>query len=356
MATGVFSSTGNPVLLIGVGAVGCELAARCSGATLRRLLSFDADSLADYPTSESICLAGEAENTADMDAEAMRRSAEHAAQEILDAARSANPLAVILCAVGGQTGTIVVPTLASELKADQCTAIVVALEALPFEGAGRADLAARAIAELENAADLVVALPNRPIAELANPAWPVERAIAFLKEKAVQSVEQLIRALACASCVGLQPADLRRSLTEAGRGALGTGLASGDARIEKAIRDACANSFLTQDNCQHASAALLHLLGSSSLSLREVHAATDLVAQLVGRVPIQVGLTIDPAAADAIRATLLITGVHRIQPNDLAAQPSSTLVPAQDLSFHDGINLDVPAFLRRRAAAAAAQF
>ena len=349
MSTGTFSTVGNSVLLVGVGGVGCELAARCSGSFKRRLLSFDADTLAAYAGPEAMCLSGEPENTGDMEADGMRLSAEEAAQDILESAQAANSLVLILCAVGGQTGSVVVPTLANEFKGAQCTVVVAALEPMPFEGAGRADMAARALADLENAADLVLVIPNRPLAELCDPALPVAEAIARLKDRTVGAVEQLIRALACASCVGLQPLDLRRSLAGAGRGALAVGVGTGEGRVEKAIRDACANSFLTQESCQHAAAALLHLLGSRDLSLREVHAATDLVGQLVGRVPIQVGLTLDPTAGDTLRATLLVTGVHQLQADDRPGDAPAPLVHSQDLSYYDGVNLDVPAFLRRRA-------
>jgi cell division protein FtsZ len=348
MATGEFSSLGNPVLLIGVGGLGCELAARCSGAPTRRLLNFDADALAAFPSSEAVCLPGEAENTADMDTDEMLHPAEEAAREIIESTQVANGVALFLCSVGSHTASIVVPTLVSEFKAAQCTVVVVAVEPMPFEGADRAEMAARAIAELENVADLVLLVPNRPLADFCDAAVPVAQAIARLKDKAVQGVEQLLRALACASCIGLQPLDLRRSLAEAGRGAFGIGAGAGDGRIPKAIRDACANSFLTPESCQHASAAILHLLGSRDLSLREVHEATDIVGQLVGRVPIQVGLTLDPAAGDSIRATLLVTGVHRLQLKD-PADDAPVLPRSQDLSYYDGVDLDVPAFLRRRA-------
>lgn len=350
MTTAPAHSAANNVILVGIGTLGCELAAQCHSAPARRLLSFDADALAPYPGPEALCLAAEPENTADMDAEAMQQSAADAAIEILDAAHAhGNTLAVLLAAVGGHTGAIVIPALASELKAAGATVAVVALEPLPFEAAGRADLAARAINELANAADLVLVIPNRPLAELCDPAWPVARAIAHLKEKAADAVDHLIRALAGTACVGLQPAELRRSLADAGRGALATGLGAGDQRVEKAIRDACANSFLTHENCRNASAAILHLLGSSDLTLREVHAAADLLTQLVGRVPIQIGLTIDLAAGELIRATIIVTGIHPTPSDDLASELAAPAANTPALGLYDGVDLDVPAFLRRRA-------
>jgi len=356
VATGEFSVAGNNVLLIGLGGVGCELAASCSNAPARRLLSFDADALAKYPGDEAVCLAAEPENTADMDTDAMQDSTEAAVEEIVASGLATNGVALLVCAVGGQTGAVVAPTLANELKSVQCTVVVAALEPLPFEGAGRADMASRAIAELENVADLVLVMPNRPLAELCDPGWPVARAVVHIKGKTVEALDQLLRALACASCVGLQPSELRRGLTEAGRGALGVGVGAGDQRIEKAIRDACANSFLTQESCQNASAAVLHLVGSRDLSLREVHNATELVGQLVGRVPIQVGITMDRSVGDELRATLLVTGIRHIPADDAIAGAAASLPHAQDLTFYEGVNLDIPAFLRRRPVPHRARF
>jgi len=348
MGTGDAATAGNTVVLVGVGGIGCELGSRIAGAHARRLLHFDADALADYPTDEVVCLAGDPENTGDMDSESMRCSAEDAAQELLDLVRPGTSVAILLCATGGQTGTVVLPTLANEFRAAQSTVVVVALEPMPFEGAGRAEMASRAIAELENVADLVLVVPNRPLGEVCDPSWPVSQAIAHLKRKAVEAIEQLVKAVRCASCVGLQPSELLRSLAMAGRGAFGVGTGSGEGRVEKAIRDACANSFLTQAACQQASAAILHLIGSSDLSLREVHAATELVAQVVARVPIQVGLTIDRSAGDAVRAVLLVTGIRPPRTEGLEEESVTAAHPAHDLTFHEGVNLAVPAFMRRR--------
>ena len=348
MANPELPSSGNPVLVIGVGGIGCELAACCTGASVRRLLHFDAEALDAYDPAETICLAGDGGDTDDMDPEAMREAAEEAADRLAGNIEPGTGLAVLLGAIGGQTGAIVVPTLANEFKNAQCTVVVIALEPLPFEGSGRADMAAQATGELENVADVIFSVPNRPIAEVCDPSLPVGEAIATLKRKVVAAVDQLVKALTCASCVGLQPSELRRSLTDAGRGALGIGAGSGAGRVEKAIRDACANSFLTQESCQQASAAILHLLGSGDLSFQEVRSATDIVGQLVGNVPIQVGLSMDPAAADEVRATLLVTGIRRQNPNAVDDGALATLGHHQDLSFHDGVNLDVPAFLRRR--------
>jgi len=350
MATHHRSTSCTTALFIGVGGPGCELVARCSGAHPRWLVDFDADALEAYEPTETIPLAGDAHDTQEMDPAAMRATAEGAAAVLTEAVVDGTDFVLLVGAIGGQTGAIVLPILASALKTTQCAVVVVALEPLPFEGAARRDLASRALGELANAADLVLTLPNRPLAELCDPALPVGTALERLRERAADATRQLVDALTSPSSLGLQPAELRRSLTDAGRGAFGVGVGRGERRVELAIRDACANSFLTQESCERASAATLHLLGGSDLSLHEVRSATELVAQVAGRVPIQVGLVTHPDAQDEVRATLLVTGIRPASASPSPDDPLAVLNPGDDLSYHDGVDLDVPAFLRRRPA------
>jgi len=333
-------------LLVGVGGIGCELAVGCGAASARRLLDFDVRALARHGQAEAISLSGDADETDDMSGEAMRRAAEDAAEQVVAVVEEGYSLAVLLGAVGGQTGAIVLPALARELKDADATVVAVAVEPLPFEGAARSEMAARALGQLEQAADLLLTVPNRPLNELCDPALPVEEALARLKHKAIGAVDQLLEVLCDGSSVGLQPAQMRRALASAGRGAFGVGRGSGDQRVEDAIRDACANSFLTQQSCQQASAAILHLRGGRGLSLQEVHGATELVANLVGRVPVQTGLSTCGHEPDRVCATLLVTGIRPPQPSD---DPLAALGQYEDLSFYEGVNLDIPAFLRRKS-------
>lgn len=334
------------LLLVGVGGTGCELAARCRGAGARRFLDFDARALGRYDDAEIISLVGDADDTDDMSPESMRHTAADAAERLASLADGHYGLVVLLGAVGGQTGSLVLPTLARELKDSAATTVVAAIEPMPFEGATRGEMASRALAELEQAADLLLTVPNRPLADLCDAALPVGQALECLKLMTVEAVGQLLEALSDGSCVGLQPSELRRSLLHAGRGAFGVGVGRGQRRVEEALRDACAHSFLTQQSCQQASAAILHLRGGKDLSLQEVHSATELVAHMVGRVAVQVGLSTTGGDADEVRATLLVTGIQPPKPSD---DPLASLGQYEDLGFHEGVDLDVPAFLRRKS-------
>ena len=332
------------LLLLGVGGIGCELAEQC--AAERKLLDFDVRALARYDAGEAISLLGDADDTDDMSSEAMARAAEAAAAELVAAAEGRYSIVVAVGAVGGQTGAIVLPMLARELKDADVRTVVVAVEPFPFEGAARAEMAARALAELEQAADLLLAVPNRPLHDVCDADLPVNEALERLKHRTAAAVGQLLEALADGSCVGLHPAQMRQSLADAGRGAFGVGTGRGGEGIEQAIRDACANSFLTQESCQQASAAILNLRGGASLSLQQVHGATDLVAHLVGQAPVQVGLSTCADDSDEVRATLIVTGIHPRKPHD---DPLAELGQHEDLSFYEGVNLDIPAFLRRKS-------
>ena len=338
-------------LAVGVGALGCELAARCEAAAgRRRLLDLETARLAAYDPAEALSLGPPGDEPDEIIPESLEQAAEEAAATLVADVRVGD-VADLLGAVGEQTGAVVLPILARELRAERCTIVVIALEPQPFEGAARTDTAAQSLDELEEIADLVLPVPNRPLTDVCDPFLPVAKALECVKRKAVDAVEHLLGALADGACVGLQPAELRRALTEAGRGAIGVGTGRGENRIEDALRDACANSFLTQESCQKASAALLHLCGGKDLTLQEVYSATELVAHIAGDVAIQAGLsTRESTQADRVQAMLLVTGIHTLDGNGTNAQVASPTDHAHDLSFYDGVNLDVPAFMRRRRA------
>jgi len=336
------------VLIVGVGGLGCEMAAASSGLGMkRRLVDFSSDSMKGCDPSEMICLSGDADETAFMDPDLMRDAAKDAGASLAEVVGE-DALVVLLGSLGGQTGAVVLPALANELRVGESAVVVVAIEPLPFEGAGRADLAARALAELELSADLVLTVPNRPLSELCDTSLPVGEALASLKRKTIHAVKQLVAALADGESVGLQPADLRRSLRDVGRGVFGVGVGRGEQRVEEAIRDACANSFLTQETCQNGTGAVLHLLGGPDLSLNEVSSATEMVAHIVGDVPVQAGLSARGSAGE-VRATLVVTGIYSFRLENAQGDGDSALVGHADLKQYDGQNLDVPAFLRRQS-------
>jgi len=334
-------------MLIGVGGLGCQIAARCQPASGgRRLIDFDAVALAAYRAEETLHLLGEPEDDDPLSAQLAERAVAEGLAEFVETI-DGEPFAVVVGAVGQATGCLVLPALAQELRAARCPTVVVAIEPLPFEGAPRAEMAARTLDELAHVADLVLTVPNRPFGEVCDPSLPIHQALARLTQKTREAIDQLLEAITDFSCVGLQPAELRRALVNAGRGAFGVGMGRGDDRVEDALRDACASSFLSPESCQRASAAILHLRGGKDLSLQEINNATDIVAHLVGRVPIQAGLSTCDDATDGVRALLLVMGIRSAEEDDV--QRDGDAEASQDeLSFHDGVNLDVPAYLRRK--------
>jgi cell division protein FtsZ len=197
-------------------------------------------------------------------------------------------------------------------------------------------------------ADLVLPVPNRQLDEVCDTSLPIHQALAQLTEKTRDAIGHLLDALADPSCIGLQLDELRHALLDAGRGAFGVGSGRGERRVEIALRDICANSFLNPESCQRASAAILHLRGGKDLSLQEINGATGLVGHLVGDVAIEACLSADEDAGDGVRALLLITGVRPSHADVTNEDAASASQPHQDLSFHDGVNLDIPAYLRRR--------
>lgn len=336
----------NTPVIIGVGNTGCQLAASCDTDRIeRRFVDFDPDTLVPYEPDEILELPGQPDPAAPHSADRAIADALAALAASLDGGR----LVLLTGGVGRLTGATVLPLLARELKAVRCTNLVVALQPLPFEGALRAETAARTLEELSHLADLILTIPNRPLADLCDPALPVRKALSTLRTRATEAVAHLLDALTHGAAVGIQPSELRQILTDAGRGAFGVGSAAGERRVEDALRDACANSFLTQESCQRAARAILHLRGGRDLSLQEIYGAADLVAQIVGHDAVQAALSTTADDDDRVSALLLVTGIRSPEEEAvLNGHHPDALAEHHDLSLYDGVNLDVPAYLRRR--------
>jgi cell division protein FtsZ len=335
-------------VLLGVGGLGCRIVADCRKGRLPRwLVDFDEGALAGYPPGETFHLLGDPDDADPVASQLAERAVAEGLGELVDRVEG-EPFVVLVGAIGRATGALVLPGLAREFKAARCPTVVVALEPLPFEGAARADVATRTLDDLVRTADLVLPVPNRPLGEICDPALPVHQALARLTEKTRDALGHLLDALTDASCIGLQPAELRRAVVDAGRGAFGVGVGRGDRRVEVALRDACAGSFLSPESCRRASAAVLHLRGGKDLSLQEINSASELVGALVGHVTLQACLSTCDEAGDAVRALLLVTGIRSPETDAPNGELPAASDRFEDLSFYDGVNLDVPAYVRRK--------
>jgi cell division protein FtsZ len=100
---------------------------------------------------------------------------------------------------------------------------------------------------------------------------------------------------------------------EMGTAMIGTGEATGEGRARRAAEAAIANPLLDETSMRGAGGLLVAITGSRDLTLYELDEAASRIRQEVDdEANIIVGATFDDALGDAVRVSVVATGVDRV--------------------------------------------
>src|SRR6202171_4112980 len=236
--------------------------------------------------------------------------------------------------LGGGTGTGGAPIVAS--LATEWGALTVAVVTKPFhfEGQRRMRQAEQGLSELYESVDTVINIPN---------------------ERLFGAVPGLIN---------LDFADVRTIMQGMGMALMGTGYARGENRAIDATREAISSQLLEKASIKGARGVLINITGGHDLTLFEVNEAASIVREEADEnANIIFGHVIDETMADAMKITVIATGLENGQERESASQASvnvlsmaasyprrkanSVALPAWDRSRVD--DLDLPTFIRKTA-------
>ena len=108
--------------------------------------------------------------------------------------------------------------------------------------------------------------------------------------------------------INLDFADVRRIMQDAGPALLAIGRASGENRAVEAAR-AAISSPLLDVSIEGATGVLFNVTGARNLGLHELHAAAQVIAEVVAPdAEIIFGTAIDPTLGDEVKVTVIATG------------------------------------------------
>ena len=131
------------------------------------------------------------------------------------------------------------------------------------------------------------------------------------------------------------------------------GLGDGLGKAHAALRQAIQHPLLEMESLGMANGALVHFTGGESLTLHEVgEAVAELRECLPPEAEVVLGASTDSSMEGRAQVILIVTGVgakpiHTIQSSTLEVSAAI----GDDAPVVDFDNVDIPAFLRRRAPA-----
>ncbi|WP_279611378.1 cell division protein FtsZ [Thermostichus vulcanus] len=292
-----------------------------------------------------------------------RKAAEESSEELSAALKGAD-LVFIAAGMGGGTGTGGAPIVAQIAKESGALTVGVVTRPFSFEGKRRTKQAEEGIQALQEAVDTLIVIPNDKLLSVISEQTPVQEAFRVADDVLRQGVQGISDIILIPGMINVDFADVRSVMADAGSALMGIGMGSGKSRAREAAVTAVSSPLL-ETSIEGAKGVLFNITGGADLSLHEVTAAAEIIAEAVDPdANIIFGTVQDERMQGEVRITVIATGFQGVQraaatsksssnnrsvdrkPATPSGEPTSRKAPEPEPPTSGG--LDIPEFLRRR--------
>ena len=320
------------ITVMGVGGAGCNainnmIAAGLTGVEFV-VANTDAQALAASSAEHRLQLG--VNLTEGLGAGSKPEIGEAAAEEAIDEIRSqitGSHMVFIAAGMGGGTGTGACAVIARIARELGVLTVGVVTKPFMFEGTRRQRTAEAGIVELKKHVDTLIVIPNQNLFRVANEKTTFAEAFVLADQVLYSGVACIVDLILKDGLINLDFADVRTVMKDMGAAMMGTGEAVGERRAILAAEEAIANPLLDDVTLKGARGLLLSITGSHEMTLYEVDEAASRVRQEIDpEANIIVGATFDDTLNDAIRVSIVASGMARAE----EARPRPQPVPAAD--------------------------
>ncbi|MFH1652923.1 MAG: cell division protein FtsZ [Pseudomonadota bacterium] len=233
-------------------------------------------------------------------------------QRALTEALEGSDMVFITAGMGGGTGTGGAPVVAKIAKELGALTVGVVTKPFAFEGKHRMAVADRGIAELREAVDTLITIPNERL--LALVARDVTMVNAFKQADNIlyQAVKGISDLITVHGLINLDFADVRTVMNEMGMALMGSGTASGENRAIEAATQAISSPLLEDVSIKGATGILINISGGSDMTLHEISEASNIIrSEAHDDANILFGAVVDESLENSINVTVIATGFNK---------------------------------------------
>ena len=216
----------------------------------------------------------------------------------------------IVAGMGGGTGTGAAPVVAEVAKEMGILTIGVVTKPFMFEGKARKLRADYGTQKLkENVDDLIVIL-NDKLLKTTDTKITLNSAFSLADGVLEQAISGITDLLTTIGEVNIDFADIATTVRYRGKAYMGVGRASGEKKVEEAVRQAIANP-LTESKINGAKGVIFNVKGDESLSLLEINSAIAVINDQISEdANVIFGTVIDNNMNGDVSVTIIATGVE----------------------------------------------
>jgi len=323
------AAEGAKIKVVGVGGGGGNAVAHMRTQAMDGVqficINTDAQALSDITLSEALHIGRETTNGlgAGANPDVGRAAAQESRAAIAEQLAGAD-MVFITAGMGGGTGTGAAPVVAEVARELGALTVAVVTKPFKFEGKSRMRIADQGIAELKEAVDSLIIIPNEKLMSALGSKVTLIKAFAEANNVLKGAVEGISDLITRPGMINVDFADVRTVMTEMGMSMMGTGRALGDERARLATEQAVQSPLLEGVDLKGAKGVLVNVAAGKDLSLGEFSEVGDLVAEYAAEdATIVVGTVVDETLGEEIKVTVVATGLSSTQQ---AVKPEPVLV------------------------------
>lgn len=236
---------------------------------------------------------------------------EKAANESIDDIKKAlegADMVFVTIGAGGGTGSGAGHIVAKVAEDQGALVVGFATRPFAFEGEKRRRNADVAIANLREAVDTLITIPNDRLLQTIDRSTPLMEAFKVADDVLRQGVQGISDLITVHGLINLDFADVKTVMKNAGSALMGIGRASGEDRAVKAAHQAI-ESPLLEISIDGARGILFNVIGGNDISMHEINAAAEAITNAADPdANIIFGATINPDIDGEIIVTVVATG------------------------------------------------
>ncbi|MBQ8959067.1 MAG: cell division protein FtsZ [Bacteroidales bacterium] len=250
-----------------------------------------------------------------------REAAEMSREEIDTLLDGDTKMLFVTAGMGGGTGTGAAPVVAKLAKDKGILTVGIVTMPMEREGRRRKLQALAGIEELKKCVDTLILISTD---KLRDQYGNMKLSEAFKKADDVlaTAARGIAEIITVPGYVNVDFEDVKTVMKDSGKAIMGSGVAEGEGRAEKAIKDAIHSPLLNDSNIEGAKNILLYITsGSNEVSLDEVDEILEIAQNACGNNSDVIwGNGTDESLGEALSVTLIATGFNH------DAKPYSTVI------------------------------
>ena len=306
-----------------------------------------------------------------------RVAAEESCREIAAALQGAD-MVFLTAGMGGGTGTGAIPVAAEIARSLGAVTIAIVTTPFSFEMGRRQRNAREGMEQLRKYTNTLIAIPNDRLLFVAPRNLPLDTAFRLADDVLRQAVQGITELITEPGMINVDFAHVRRLIQLGGGAMMSMGHGVGEHKTRDALDQSLHHPLLETVSLENAAGIIANFTGGNDLTLFEVQDALSYLQEQTARqTEIVLGVITDERMEDRVQITLIVTGLGAptleetlskvvtptvveltpTQPLEKIETRPQTMAEAtergeplpQGISMISTNNLDLPAFLRRRA-------